>query len=105
MTQQQPKILNWESFKNFFHESWHSDMKKFIESEECFNIYQKLKSEPKGSVIPKSDKLWSAFNYDKNNLKVVFMRMCPYHTRDDKDDYADGLCFSTKLKKLLQVQN
>lgn len=93
--------LDWENFKDLIDESWHSDLKPFIESEECYNIYQKLKNLPKGEVIPKSNLLWRPFmECKKDNLKVVFMGLSPYHTRMNNKDYADGLAFSTALTKV-----
>ena len=41
----------------------------------------------------------SAIKFIKENIKVVFIGMCPYHTRYMKEDIADGLCFSTKMKE------
>ena len=37
--------MQFEKFKNLFHESWHDKMRPFIESEECDDIYKFLKSE------------------------------------------------------------
>lgn len=92
--------LDWSKFCDFFHPSWHSVMKKWIESPECWEIYQFLKSQPRGSVIPKSNLVWEAFKHtDRNNLKVLIIGMCPYHTRIGMNDVADGLAFSTKSDK------
>ena len=92
--------LEWDKFDLAIDESWHRDLRPWIESEECYNIYQKLKALPKGEVIPKSNLLWKPFlNCKKDNLKVVFMGLSPYHTRNNNQDYADGLAFSTQLKK------
>jgi uracil-DNA glycosylase len=92
--------LNWELFKDLIHESWHKDLQPFIESKECYDIYQFLKSEPKNSVIPKSDLLWRPFLYtQKDKFKVMFIGLSPYHTRSHNKDFADGLCFSTELQK------
>lgn len=92
--------LDWSKFQDFFHESWREDMREFIESKECWDIYQFLKSQPRNSVIPKADLLWKPFLYTpKNKLKVVFIGLSPYHTRSYNKDFADGLCFSTSLEK------
>ena len=92
--------LEWNDFELLIDESWHRDLKPWIESEECYNIYQKLKALPKGEVIPKSNLLWKPFlNCKKDNLKVVFMGLSPYHTRNSNKDFADGLAFSTMLSK------
>lgn len=92
--------LEWENFEVLIDESWHNDLRPFIESKECYEIYQKLKGLPKGEVIPKSNLLWRPFKEcKKDNLKVVFMGLSPYHTRYNNMDYADGLAFSTMLSK------
>ena len=94
------KQLEWEKFKPLIHESWHSDLKPFIESKECWDIYQFLKQQPKNSVIPKSNLLWRPFmECPKDKLKIIFTGLAPYHTRLKNKDYADGLCFSTQLEE------
>lgn len=79
--------LDWNSFKEFFHESWWEDMKPAIESEWMFNIYQKLKEDSKKDVIcPESHNVFRAFkNCDKNKIKTVWYLMDPYSRR-----YKDG---------------
>jgi len=95
------KKLKFDTFKELIDESWHKDLQPFIEGEECYNIYQFLKNQPKRDTIPKSNLLWRPFKEcKKQDLKVVFIGMCPYHTRVFKEDVADGLCFSTQMKKL-----
>ena len=37
--------MNWDKFKENFHESWHVKMQPFIESEACDEIYKYLKKE------------------------------------------------------------
>src|SRR5690606_18341259 len=91
--EKQEKKLNWSSLEGFFHESWKPDMKRFIESEECWNISQYLKAEKaKGRVIlPEGQYIWNAFkNVDLKNLKVVFIGLSPYFT----PGIADGMAFS-----------
>lgn len=92
--------LDWSSFEPLIDEGWHRDLHPFITSEECYRIYQKLKSLPRGEVIPKSNLLWKPFKEcKKDQLKVVFIGLSPYHTRYNNVDYADGLAFSTQLDK------
>jgi uracil-DNA glycosylase len=86
-------MLNWEeSFKDKFHSSWHLKMQKFIESEECFNIYQELK-QCKEMIYPKSPQTWRAFSFP-NEIKAIFVGMSPYHTMEQGKPVADGLAFS-----------
>ena len=63
--------LEWENFEMLIDESWHNDLKPFITSKECYDIYQKLKALPKGEVIPKSNLLWRPFKEcKKSNLLI-----------------------------------
>ena len=86
--------LDWESFKGKFHSSWHEKMKPFIESEECFNIYQELKNS-REVILPASPDVWSAFYLTPySGIKAIFVGMCPYHTIEGNKPVADGLAFS-----------
>lgn len=93
--------MNWENFKDQFHESWHAKMRPFIESEECDKIYTFLKSESKRGkkIAPSSSVTYRCFKETSlDDLKVVMMGMCPYHTFIDGKPVADGLlmgCTST----------
>jgi uracil-DNA glycosylase len=94
------KQLEWENFENLIDESWEESLRPFIESEECYNIYQVLKAAPKGEIIPKSNLLWRPFlECKKQDLKTIWIGLSPYHTRVNNKDFADGLTFSTKLDK------
>jgi uracil-DNA glycosylase len=86
--------MNWEKFKDQFHESWHVKMKPFIESEECDGIYEFLKKESKRGkkIAPLSSNVFRAFKETPfNELKLVMMGMCPYHTMKNGEYVADGL--------------
>ncbi len=52
--------MEWNKFKDKFHESWHAKMRPFIESEECDKIYAFLKSESKRgkTIAPLSQNVW-----------------------------------------------
>lgn len=79
--------LDWESFRDQFHESWWEDMKPAIESEWMFDIYQKLKEDSKKDLIlPYSQNVFRSFKItDKNKIKSVWYLMDPYPRR-----YKDG---------------
>lgn len=84
----------WEKFKDQFHESWHSRIQPFIESQECDKIYEFLKKSSKRgkSIAPLSSNVFRCFletPYDE--LKLVIMGMCPYHTMKNGVPIADGL--------------
>lgn len=86
--------MQWESFKDKFHESWHAKMRPFIESNECDAIYEFLKKESKRgkSIAPLSSNVYRCFKETPlDELKVVMMGMCPYHTFKNGEPVADGL--------------
>lgn len=92
--------MNFDKFKGFFHESWHDKVKRFIESEECNEIYRFLKMESgKGKKIaPISSLTYRAFKETPlKDVKVVLLGYCPYHTFVDGSPIADGLMFSCSV--------
>lgn len=88
--------LDFESFKPLFHSSWHKFVQPFIESEECWKIYQFLKERGKKyNILPKGDRVFRCFlecPYDE--LKVVCMGMEPYASIYQGKIVCDGLSFS-----------
>ena len=86
--------MEWSKFKDQFHESWHVKMKPFIESEQCDKIYEHLKKESRRGkqIAPLSANTFRAFKETKlDDLKVVMLGMCPYHTFKNGAPVADGL--------------
>lgn len=86
--------MKWELFKDQFHESWHSKMQPFIESEECDKIYEYLKTEGKRGkkIAPSSSVTYRCFKETSlDDIKVVMIGMCPYHTFVNGEPVADGL--------------
>ena len=98
--------MQWEKFKDQFHESWHDKMRPFIESEECDEIYAHLKERGrKGhSIAPSSSVTFRAFKETPlTDLKVIMMGMCPYHTATkDGIPVADGLLMGCSVTGKLQ---
>lgn len=97
--------MNWDKFKDFFHESWHSKMRPFIESEACDNIYKHLKAESKRGkkIAPLSSVTYRCFQETPlNELKVVMIGMCPYHTFSNGQPVADGLLMGCSVTGKLQ---
>lgn len=97
--------MNWDKFKEFFHESWHSKMKPFIESEACDNIYKHLKAESKRGkkIAPLSSVTYRCFQETPlDELKVVMIGMCPYHTFYNGQPVADGLLMGCSVTGRLQ---
>jgi uracil-DNA glycosylase len=97
--------MNWEKFKDQFHESWHLKMKPFIESEACDNIYKFLKSESQRGkkIAPLSSNVYRCFKETSlDELKVVIVGMAPYHTLKQGSPVADGLLMGCSTTGVLQ---
>ena len=97
--------MQFEKFKHCFHESWHSKMQPFIESEECDKIYAYLKKESgRGKKIaPLSSNVYRCFlETPLDEMKVVMMGMCPYHTERNGEPIADGLLMGCSTTGKLQ---
>lgn len=97
--------MNWDKFKDQFHESWHDKMKPFIESKECDEIYAFLKKEAgRGKKFaPSSSVVFRAFKETPlTDLKVVMIGMCPYHTAKNGIPVADGLLMGCSVTEQLQ---
>jgi uracil-DNA glycosylase len=97
--------MKWENFKDQFHESWHVKMRSFIESAECDKIYEFLKKESKRGkkIAPLSSVTFRCFKETSlDNLKVVMLGMCPYHTFFNGEAVADGLLMGCTVTGRLQ---
>lgn len=97
--------MKWESFEGMFHESWHSKMKPFIESEACDKIYQFLKKESgRGKKIaPLSSDVFRCFKETSlDNLKIVIMGLSPYHTFRNGIPVTNGLLMDCSVTGRLQ---
>jgi len=97
--------MDFEKFKEYFHESWWVKMKPFIESDECEAIYKHLKFESKRgkTIAPLSSNVYKCFKETSlDDLKVVLLGMCPYHTVKNGEPVADGLLFGCSVTGILQ---
>jgi uracil-DNA glycosylase len=97
--------MNWDKFKNYFHESWHDVIKPFVESEKCDDIYSYLKSESRRGkkIAPLSFNTYRCFKETPlDEMKVVLMGMCPYHTQYNNTPVADGLLMGCSVTEKLQ---
>jgi uracil-DNA glycosylase len=80
-------------------------MQPFIESEECDNIYKFLKAEGKRGkkIAPSSSVTYRCFKETSlDDLKVVMIGMCPYHTFYNGVSVADGLLMGCSVTDRLQ---
>ena len=86
--------MDFNKFKDQFHESWHNKIQPFIESEACDNIYKFLKHESKRgkTIAPLSCNVYKCFKATPlDDVKVIIMGMCPYHSMKHGEPVADGL--------------
>lgn len=98
--------MDFNSFKDDFG-AWANKFRPFIESEDMYNIYQRLKSDSlNGEIItPHSDSTFRAFKLTNPELiKVIFYVQDPYPKRYSKTTYqATGIgldCSTTPDGKL-----
>ena len=97
--------MNFEKFKELFHESWHNKIQPFIESEECDAIYKFLKAESQRGkkIAPLSSNVYRCFaETPLDDVKVVLLGMCPYHTLKHNAPVADGLLMGCRNTMELQ---
>ena len=97
--------MKWTSFEDKIHESWHDKLRPFIESEDCDKIYERLKFDSKRgkTIAPLSSLVWRCFKETPlDELKVVLMGLCPYHTTYNGSPVADGLLMGCSITGKLQ---
>lgn len=97
--------MNWDNFKDMFHESWHPKMQPFIESEACDKIYEHLKHESKRGkqIAPLSYDVFRCFKETPfNEINVIFIGMCPYHSLSKGLPVADGLMMGCSITQRMQ---
>jgi len=95
----------WSKFENHFHETYHEIIKPFVESEDCDKIYEFLKFEGRRGkkIAPLSFDTYKCFKETPlNEIKVVLLGMCPYHTLVNNQPVADGLLFGCSNTGKLQ---
>ena len=98
--------MNWENFKEKFHESYHRKIQPFIESAECDKIYDFLKKESgRGKrLAPLSSNTYRCFletPYDQ--IKAIVVGMCPHHTFRNDQPIADGLLLGCSVTEQLHL--
>ncbi len=97
--------MNWDNFKDKFHPSWWPEIKPFIESKECDDIYAFLKKEGSQGkkIAPSSNNTFRAFKetpYDE--LRGVIMLQDPYFTFTKDGPVADGLAMGCSITQKCQ---
>lgn len=88
--------LNWESFEYKFG-SWAEKIKPFFFQGGFDSIYEELKKIAKRGkkILPSSEVTFRAFEECPiNEVKLILMGACPYHSMKEDIIIADGLCLS-----------
>lgn len=96
--------MDYNKFSSFFEVGWGNKLRPFIESKEMTDIYSYLKDRSRkgAKIFPESVYTYEAFKKCKyDDLRVVIMGMCPYHTKKDGIIVADGLALSCSNTKTL----
>ena len=96
--------LSWEKFKPLFG-TWDDIIKPFFDKGGFDPIYEFLKSESKRGkkIAPLSNDVYRCFQETPiDDLKVVLLGMCPYHTLFDGRPVADGLLMGCSVTGKLQ---
>ena len=97
--------MNWYNFEEFFDSSWEKKIKPFIESKECDEIYAELKQRSREGrrIAPLSNLTFKAFkDTPLDEIKVILLSYCPYHSFYNGSPVADGLAFSCSITNKLQ---
>ena len=97
--------MNFELFKDNFHPSWWPKIRKWVESEDCDKLYAFLKSESRRgiAIAPLSSLVYRAFlETPLDEVKVIILSFCPYHSFYQGSPVSDGLAFSSSITGKLQ---
>ena len=84
----------WKNFEKFFHKSWHTSVKKWVESKDSDRIYTYLKSRKGHEIAPKANLTFRAFEQPLTNIKVVVFTDEPFCVKNDNVQFADGVSLS-----------
>jgi len=99
--------MNWNSFKSKFHKSWHKDIKPFIESKKCDEIYKFLKEETKAGVriAPASSNTFRTFFITPlDEVKCVIIGGAPYDRYYKDQPIATGVLLDCSITKQVTPQ-
>lgn len=81
-----------ETQKNKFSSDWWNKLEQEFDQDYMKYIYSYIRErvQDKAQIFPSSDKVYKAFEYPFNNIKVVILAQDPYHS----PELATGLAFS-----------
>lgn len=96
--------LSWEKFQPLFG-TWDEAIKPFFDSGGFDPIYEYLKQSSKRGkrIAPLSSDVYRCFRETPiNELRLVILGLCPYHTLMDGNPVADGLLMGCSVTGKLQ---
>ena len=97
--------MEWPKFAPLFHESYHSKIRKWVESEDCDKLYAFLKSESMRGVkiAPLSNLTFRCFQETPlNEIRCILSGFSPYHTFINGSPVCDGLLMGCSITEKLQ---
>lgn len=86
--------MDWEQFKGKFHKTWHTSMKKWVESKDSAKVYAFLKNQHGKEIAPKSNLTFRTFEQPLDLVRVVVLLEEPYCEKNGNIQYADGIPLS-----------
>lgn len=86
--------MEWKNFEKFFHKSWHTSMKKWVESKNSAKVYTYLKSRKGHEIAPKPNLTFRTFEQPLDRVRVVVLIEEPYCGKTGDTQFADGIPLS-----------
>lgn len=85
--------MNWDSFKKKFHYTWYEEIKPFIESKECDEIFRVLKERSLNGnkIAPSSHNTFKAFEVPLDTIEVVVIGNRPFNKFVGEFPAANGI--------------
>lgn len=96
--------MDWLQFQNKFHKSWHTSIKKWVESKESAKVYAFLKSQKGKEIAPLANLTFRTFEQDLSNVKVVVLLEEPYCEKNGNTQFADGIPLSCEYVNKIHPQ-
>lgn len=86
--------MEWKNFEKKFHKSWHTPMKKWVESKNSAKVYAFLKNIKGKEIAPRANLTFRTFEQPLDKVKVVVLIEEPYCGKVGDVQYADGVALS-----------
>lgn len=96
--------MEWKLFQDSFHTSWHTSMKKWVESKESAKVYAFLRNQKGKEIAPKANLTFRSFEQSLKNVKVVVLLEEPYCEKLGDVQFADGVPLSCEYVDKMHSQ-